>query len=131
MYSALQGGVAGYIGSGVGCLLGHSGAANTEVEKSAPIDAHITHADQRRFRPIFCFTLLMNVFSVFIGDSDGDCSPIGMLKIFILCDNPVPARLHWPFKGPPSLNDYFLHRVTRAGRYYRLHSYKGIAGTYV
>ncbi|EYU14790.1 hypothetical protein BA1DRAFT_02723 [Photorhabdus aegyptia] len=101
MDSASQGGPAGYTGSGIGCLLGHLVAANTEVEKSAPIDTPITHADHRRFRPIFCFTLLMNVFSVFIGYSDGDCSPIAMLKIFILCDNPVPARLPWPFKGAP------------------------------
>ncbi len=130
MPSASQAGVAGYIGSGTG-LSGHLAAANTEVEKSAPIDTHITHADQRRFRPTFCFALLMNVFSVFIGDSDGDCSPVGILKIFILCDNPVPARLDWPFKGTPSLNDYFLHRVIRAGHHYRLHLYKSIAGTYV
>ncbi len=131
MTSAFQGGVAGYIGSGVGFLGQLLVAANTEVEKSAPIDTHITHTGQRRFRPTFCLTLLMNVFSVFIGYSDGDCSPVGILKIFILCDNPVPARLHWPFKGTPSLNDYFLHRVIRAGQHYRLHSYKGIAGTYV
>ncbi|OCQ54158.1 hypothetical protein Ppb6_00469 [Photorhabdus australis subsp. thailandensis] len=130
MYSGIQAGVPGYIGSGTG-LSGHFAAANTEVEKSAPIDTHITHTGQRRIRPISCLTRLMNVFSVFIGDSDGDCSPVGILKIFILCDNPVPARLHWPFKGTPSSNDYFLHRVIRAGHHYRLHLYKSIAGTYV
>ncbi|NHB93687.1 hypothetical protein C5469_16685 [Photorhabdus cinerea] len=54
----------------------------------------------------------------FIKYSDGDDSPIVRLKIFILCDNPVPARLYWPFKGSPFSDDYFLHRITRAGRYY-------------
>ncbi len=132
MYSALQAGVAGYIGSGVGAL-GHFAAANTEVEKSTPIDTPITHVGHRRIRPTSGLTLLMSFFSVLIGYSDGDCSPVGILKIFIFCDNPVPARLHWPFKGTPSLNDYFLHRVIRAGQRqrYRLHLYKGIAGTYV
>ncbi|MCW7546653.1 hypothetical protein OO184_01490 [Photorhabdus sp. APURE] len=47
MDTGLQGGEAGYPRSCIGTL-GHLVAANTEVEKNAPIDAHITHAGHRR-----------------------------------------------------------------------------------